>query len=285
MLWRAEIVAVDHVPTVIRLVYVYPSRLRGGKRSAGEPWVNGPVADCQAFFPPSAIVESGRGTPDPVRSMVGRDYCTLGRHHDRRTHHGRCPALPRRAGRGFARRADCPALLERAAHRLHVLCANLLYRSYPRLTKPPLNLETEEMLSGVVEGLLKAMRSIRPQTVRQFFALANQHMRWQLNDLARRLDEQPAAVELQEGIVPAPASSGSGISADGRRMLDAIDKLPDEEREVFGLVRLQGLTKAEAAKVLDVSAKTVQRRLNRARLLLAEELDDLRPKEEPPANA
>ena len=177
------------------------------------------------------------------------------------------------------------ALLERSAHRLHVMCANLLYRSYPRLTKPPLNLETDEMLSGVVEGLLKAMRSIRPQTVRQFFALANQHMRWQLNDLARRLDQQPAAVELQEGIVPALASSGSGISADGRRMLDAIDKLPDEEREVFGLVRMQGLTKTEAAEVLDVSAKTVQRRLNRARLLLAEELDDLRPKEEPPAKA
>ena len=68
-------------------------------------------------------------------------------------------------------------------------------------------------------------------------------------------------------------------------MLDAIDKLPDEEREVFGLVRLQGLTNTEAAEVLDVSTKTVQRRLNRARLLLAEELDDLRPKEKPPANA
>jgi RNA polymerase sigma factor (sigma-70 family) len=169
------------------------------------------------------------------------------------------------------------ALLERAAHRLHVLCGNLLHRSYPRLTKPPSNLETEELLSGVVEGLLKAMRSVRPQTVRQFFALANQHMRWQLNDLARLLDEQPQSVELREGLVPAPASSGSLITPDGRRMLEAIDKLPEDEREVFGLVRLQGLTKAEAADVLDVSAKTVQRRLNRARLLLAEELDDLRP--------
>ena len=177
------------------------------------------------------------------------------------------------------------ALLERSAHRLHRLCANLLYRSYPRLTKPPLNLEADEMLSGVVEGLLKAMRSIRPHTVRQFFALANQHMRWQLNDLARRLDEQPPTVELQEGIVPDLASSGSGISADGRRMLAAIDKLPDEEREVFGLVRLQGLHNTEAAEVLDVSVRTVQRRLNRARLLLAEELDDLRPNEEPAANA
>ena len=176
-------------------------------------------------------------------------------------------------------------LLERAAHRLHVLCANLLHRSYARLTKPPLNLETEEMLGGVVEGLLKAMRSIRPQTVRQFFALANQHMRWQLNDLARRLDEQPAALELRDGLVSAPASSGSGITPDGRRMLDAIDNLPEDEREVFGLVRLQGLTHAEAAEVLDVSAKTVQRRLNRARLLLSDELDDLRPNQDPRPNA
>ncbi len=133
------------------------------------------------------------------------------------------------------------------------------------------------MLGGVVEGLLKAMDSIRPRTVRQFFALANQHMRWQLNDLARRLDERPVAVELREECLLAPASSDSGITPDGRRMLAAIDNLPEDEREVFGLVRLQGLTQAEAAEVLAVSTKTVQRRLNRASLLLAEELDDLRP--------
>ena len=178
---------------------------------------------------------------------------------------------------------DAPAepivreLLERAAYRLERLCATMLHRSYPRLTGPPTNLETAEMLGGVVEGLLKAMRSIRPRTVRQFFALANQHMRWQLNDLARRSDERPAAVELREGLVPAPASSESGITPDGRRMLEAIDNLPEDEREVFGLVRLQGLTHVETAEVLDVSVKTVQRRLNRASLLLAEELDNLRP--------
>ena len=116
----------------------------------------------------------------------------------------------------------------------------MLHRSYPRLTRPPSNLETAEMLGGVVEGLLKAMRSVHPQTVRQFFALANQHMRWQLNDLARRLDEQPAVVRFHEGFLLAPASSDSGITPDGRRMLEAIDNLPEEEREVFGLVRLQG---------------------------------------------
>jgi RNA polymerase sigma-70 factor (ECF subfamily) len=133
------------------------------------------------------------------------------------------------------------------------------------------------MLSAVVERLLKAMRATRPPTVRRFFALVNQHMRWELNDLARRLDQQPAAVEASEWLVAAPPSSGSALTSDGRSMLAAIDRLPDEEREAFELVRIQGLTYAEAADVLGVSAKTVQRRLNRSLILLRKELDHLRP--------
>jgi RNA polymerase sigma-70 factor (ECF subfamily) len=169
------------------------------------------------------------------------------------------------------------ALLDRAVRRLHLLCATLLYRSYPRLTQPPLNLQVDELLGAVAERLLKALRQARPATVRQFFALANQHMRWELNDLARRLDEQPPAVELSEGLVPAPASSGSGLSPSGRRMLEAIEQLPGDEREVFGLVRVQGMTQVEAARVLGVAPVTVKRRLNRGLRLLSEQLSDLRP--------
>jgi RNA polymerase sigma factor (sigma-70 family) len=173
-------------------------------------------------------------------------------------------------------------LLAGSVHRLQLLCGALLHRGYPRLTRPPLNLQTDEMLGAVVERLLKALRAVRPQTVRQFFALANQHMRWELNDLARRLDEQAAAVELRDSLVPAPAeSSGSQLSPNTRRMLEAIESLPDEEREVFSLMRIQGMTQPEAAAVLDISPKTVQRRLNRCRLLLAEKLADLQPAREP----
>jgi RNA polymerase sigma-70 factor (ECF subfamily) len=169
------------------------------------------------------------------------------------------------------------ALLDRAVRRLHVLCANLLYRSYRRLTLPPLNVQPDELLSAVVERLLKAMRSVRPQTVRQFFALVNQHMRWELNDLARRLDEQPAFVELDSDKVPAPPSSSAVLTPNGRRMLQAIDQLPEDEREVFELVRIQALTQVEVAKVLGMSSKTVQRRLNHSLVLLAKELKELRP--------
>ena len=171
------------------------------------------------------------------------------------------------------------ALLDRSVRRLQLLCANLLYRKYRRLTLPPLNLQPDEMLDAVVVRLLKAMRSVRPQTVRQFFALVNQHMRWELNDVARRLDEQPTVVEVREDLAPAPpASSGSALTPDGRRILSAIDDLPEDEREVFGLLHFQGLTQGEAAEVLGISVRTVQRRLNRSLLLLAKELDDLRPK-------
>jgi RNA polymerase sigma-70 factor (ECF subfamily) len=83
------------------------------------------------------------------------------------------------------------ALLDRVIRRLHLLCARLLYRSYPRLTQPPMNLEVDELLGAVAERLRKALRDAQPRTVRESFALANQHMRWELNELARRLDNQP----------------------------------------------------------------------------------------------
>ena len=170
------------------------------------------------------------------------------------------------------------ALLDRSVRRLQILCANLLYRKYRRLTLPPLNLQPDEMLDAVVERLLKAMRTVRPETVRQFFALVNQHMRWELNDVARRLDEQPSAVEVCEDMVPAPpSSSDSELTPDGQRILKAIDELPEDEREVFGLLHIQGLMQGEVAEVLGVSVRTVQRRLNSSLLLLAKELDDLRP--------
>jgi RNA polymerase sigma-70 factor (ECF subfamily) len=171
------------------------------------------------------------------------------------------------------------ALLDRAVRRLHELCAVLLHRSYPRLARPPLNLGTDELLGAVVERLLKALREARPQSVRQFFALASQHMRWELNDMARRLDERPAALELCEELVPTPVSSESGLTPLARRILDAIANLPEQEREAFDLVRIQGLPQAEAAEVLGVSTATVNRRLRRGLQLLSETLDEYRPEE------
>ena len=171
------------------------------------------------------------------------------------------------------------AILERSADRLRALCSNLLHHHYPRLTHGPMNLHSEEMLGGVVERLLKAMREVHPGNVRQFFALANRHMRWELNDLARRLDKR-LAVSVEMINTPAAVTPPSTSKADSpglQRILDAIDRLPDDEREAFNLVRIQGMTQTEAAAVIGCVVKTVQRRLNRGLVLLEEYLHDLKP--------
>jgi RNA polymerase sigma-70 factor (ECF subfamily) len=151
----------------------------------------------------------------------------------------------------------------------------MLHKSYARLTRPPLNLESDDLLSAVIERLIKAMRETRPENVRQFFALANQHMRWELNGLARTLDQQSSFVFLGDDSVAAPASSASGPGPNAARVLAAIDSLSEEEREAFDLVRIQGLSHGEVGEILGVSTKTVQRRLHRALLRLVDLLGDI----------
>lgn len=168
-------------------------------------------------------------------------------------------------------------LLGRTATRLHLLCSSMIRRRYPRLARPPLNLRGEEMLGAVVERLIKAMKEARPGSVREFFGLANQHMRWELNDLARRLDEHPVPLQFEDQFAAHTATSASHFSTEARRVLAALESLGEEEREVFGLVRIQGLTHSEASEVLGVSTKTVQRRLNRSRVQLVILLKDFAP--------
>jgi RNA polymerase sigma-70 factor (ECF subfamily) len=54
-------------------------------------------------------------------------------------------------------------LLGRAAGRLRLLCAPFLYKGYPRLARPPVNPEADDLLGGVVAGLLTALRKTRPR--------------------------------------------------------------------------------------------------------------------------
>jgi RNA polymerase sigma-70 factor (ECF subfamily) len=58
------------------------------------------------------------------------------------------------------------------------------------------------------------MRQARPAGVRP-----------ELTDMVRRLDLKTAAEELCDELVPAPASSGSGLTPDGLRILAALDRL------------------------------------------------------------
>jgi RNA polymerase sigma-70 factor (ECF subfamily) len=154
-----------------------------------------------------------------------------------------------------------------------------IFRSDPRMTRQTLSVQVDELVGAVADRLHKAVLEARPESVRQFFALAVEHVRSELNDLARRLDDQSAAVQLCEGNARSPVSSLSVPIPDSRRILQAISELPENEREAFDLVRVQGMTHTEAAEVLGVLALTVKRRMNSGMLLLTEQLADLWPGE------
>src|SRR5207244_11556167 len=91
------------------------------------------------------------------------------------------------------------------------------------------------------------------------------------------LDQRPPVAALHDEMMAAPSEGVSGPTADASRILRAIEELPEAEREAFDLVRIQGMSQAEAAAVLGVSPMTVNRRLHRALQQLAVSLADLYP--------
>ena len=56
------------------------------------------------------------------------------------------------------------ALLDRAVRRLHLLCATLLRRSYPRLAQPPSNVQADEMIY-YVRGQFGSRRGVEQGSI------------------------------------------------------------------------------------------------------------------------
>ena len=59
-----------------------------------------------------------------------------------------------------------------------------------------------------------------------------------------------------------------------RDLQNALDKLPDEQRQVVLLIGLEGMRYEEVAEILDVPVGTIRSRLSRAREALREMMDE-----------
>ncbi len=62
---------------------------------------------------------------------------------------------------------------------------------------------------------------------------------------------------------------------------EALDQLPNDQREAVCLVWIEGYTVEEASKILEIPIGTIKSRCARGKSALAEILKDLRPKMEP----
>jgi RNA polymerase sigma-70 factor (ECF subfamily) len=158
-------------------------------------------------------------------------------------------------------------LIRRACGRLERLTRKML-RGFPGVRRWE---QTDDVLQNALIRLLRALEDVRPASVRHFFALTAEQVRRELIDLARHYygPQGPGAkhathtdADDQDG----PAYERPDYSHEPSALAswcefhEQVRRLPEEEREVVDLLFYQGLTQAEAAGLLQVTVRTVQRR-------------------------
>jgi RNA polymerase sigma-70 factor (ECF subfamily) len=186
------------------------------------------------------------------------------------------PLLDRLAGGDTAAADD---LIAHAMERLRRLARKML-RDNPRVRRWE---QTDDVLHNALVRLHRALKAVRPESVRAFMGLAAKQIRRELIDLGRHhygpeghaehhasdpqgRDEQGDARPRVEA--HAESASGPLSQLQWQEFHELVQALPDEEREVFDLTFYQDMPQAEVARLLNVSVPTVKRRWRSAKLLL-----------------
>ena len=178
-----------------------------------------------------------------------------------------------RAGDGSAR----DQLIALAQARFMALARTML-RRYPHVRRWE---QTDDLLQAALVRLHRSLAEVSPESVRHFDNLAAAQIRRELIDLARRHHgpEGIGANHHTDGADPGSRlarvadPSGRPDSLEGWAAFhEAVDRLPEEERQIMDLLWYRGLTHAQAAAALGVTTKTVQRRWASTRLMLRDAL-------------
>jgi RNA polymerase sigma factor (sigma-70 family) len=164
--------------------------------------------------------------------------------------------------------------------------ARAMLRRYPHVRRWE---ETDDLLQAALIRLHRSLAEVRPEDVPHFDNLAATQIRRELIDLARSYHgpEGVGAHHHTDGTDPGERLA-KVVEVPGRpesleewtAFHEAVDRLPDEERQVMSLLWYRGLTHAQAAEALGVATKTVQRRWASARLLIREALQGEQPQGE-----
>lgn len=173
-------------------------------------------------------------------------------------------------------------LIAAAADRLLRLTRKMLC-NYPHLRRWE---QTDDVFQRAAMRLYQSLGDVRPASLREFFGLAATQIRRTLIDLARHhFGPQGQATHYQSDDGRGAGDRSGGLvnnasAPDGRpetlaqwaEFHEAVESLPDEQREVFSLVWYGGTTHRDAGELLGVSERTILRRLHQARLLLGQQL-------------
>ncbi len=174
-------------------------------------------------------------------------------------------------------RAALDELLRQVCGRLERLARHML-RAHPAVQRWS---DTADVLQGALLRLTRALSNVEPANVREFVALAAQQIRRELIDLARHYygphGEGANHVSGSKDADRPDQTQDPDALADWTHIHEQIERLPAEEREVVDLLFYQGLPQADAADLLGVTVRTVQRRWHAALIRLHRALKDETP--------
>jgi RNA polymerase sigma factor (sigma-70 family) len=138
--------------------------------------------------------------------------------------------------------------------------------------------QTGDIVQDSLLRLLRALRTVTPETTRDLFNLAAEQIRRQLLDLARR-HRRFQTVPLE---ITSESSGDDKLPADcapAEIDLDrwahfhaAVELLPPEQREVIGLTYYHGWSQVQIADLFQVDERTIRRRWKAACLALNQAL-------------
>ena len=210
---------------------------------------------------------AGYATPHPRRSAA----MTLDPDRALSTHSLQLWVVELQAGR--------PNAAEPVLRRIDASVRRLAATAFKRFPRAGRFADLDDVIQGTLIRLLSALRAIRPDSTQQFYALANTAIRRELLDLIKKFYGPAGA-----GTHLAGASVGGGEGeldpADEYRpeldsltaFHEAVERLPAEEREAFGLKYYHGWPLADIAELFQVSVRTVQRWQTSAEGLLRDHL-------------
>jgi RNA polymerase sigma-70 factor (ECF subfamily) len=146
--------------------------------------------------------------------------------------------------------------------------------------------DSGDVVQNATLRLLRALKQVRPATVRDFFGLAAEQMRRELVDLARqasrgrRLGLASAAPpgSPDETLVDFPAIDDDDDDLElWEQFHNSVATLPDEEREVVSLIYYHGWSQQRVGQLMRMAERTVRRRWRTACLRLRDRLNGRLP--------
>ena len=171
---------------------------------------------------------------------------------------------------------DCSKLIQQSSSSL-VRITRKMFHLFPMLRRWE---QTDDIFQNAMIRLYRALQTYQVESPRHFLNLAAVQIRRELIDLVRKYkaesnfaaNHHTDSFALQNSFVISEQAEAFVDLEKWSEFHLLVESLPEEEKEVVDLLWYQELNQEDAAKLLNISVRTIKRRWQSARIKLYEAL-------------